>query len=56
MPPVQRLLRQLFPAAVTPALEAMRPYPPHDPSVESVEESSDVGSNGHTSLTTTNRS
>ena len=40
---VQRRLRQLFPAAVQPALESMRPDPPHDPGVESVEESSDVG-------------
>jgi hypothetical protein len=40
---VERRLRQLFPAAVTPALESIRPDPPHDPGVESVEEPSDVG-------------
>jgi hypothetical protein len=36
-------LRQLFPAAVAPSLEAMRPDSPHDPAVESVEKPADVG-------------
>ena len=41
---VKRRRRQSFPAAVAPTLVSMRPNPPHDPTVETVKESSDVGS------------
>jgi hypothetical protein len=34
----------MSPATVPPSLEPMRPNTPHDPTVELVEESSDVGS------------
>src|SRR3954464_10869126 len=41
---VQLGFRQLSPAAVPPTLKSLRPYAPHYPAVESVEELSDVGS------------
>src|SRR5471032_239035 len=41
--PVQPRLGQHFPTHVAPALESMRPDSPHDPSVEPVEDPSDVG-------------
>src|SRR5262249_48639737 len=40
---VQLALRELFPAAVAPAFVPMRPNPSLDPTVEFVEERSDVG-------------
>jgi hypothetical protein len=40
---VQLGLGQLFPATGPPSLVAMRPEPVHDPSVESVEQPSNVG-------------
>src|SRR5262249_40586996 len=40
---VQLALRELLPAAVAPAFVPMRPNPPLDPTVEFVEERSDVG-------------
>src|SRR5450631_1536634 len=40
---VQRGLRLLSPATVAPALESMRPNASHNPTVEPVEELSDVG-------------
>src|SRR5215472_8447207 len=40
---IQPALRELFPAAVAPAFVPMRPNPPLDPTVEFVEERSDVG-------------
>src|SRR5215471_15289525 len=40
---VQNGHRQLLPAVVPPAAEAMRPDPAHNPTVKSVEELSDVG-------------
>src|SRR5215813_13540209 len=41
---IQLGFRQLSPATVPPPLESMRPNAPHDPTVEPVEELSDVGS------------
>jgi len=41
---IEHRLRQLFPTTVAPAPESMRPDASHDPSVELVEELSDVGS------------
>ena len=41
---VQRRCRQLFPTAIAPTFKPMRPDPPHDPTVELIEELSDVGS------------
>src|SRR6266852_1953563 len=41
---VQRRRRQLLPTAITPTFKPMRPDPPHDPTVELIEELSDVSS------------
>jgi len=41
---VQNGHRQLFPGAVPPTAEGMRPDSAHNPTVESIEELSDVGS------------
>jgi hypothetical protein len=40
---VQRRRRQLLPTAIAPTFKPMRPDPPHDPTVELIEERSDVG-------------
>ena len=41
---VQRRRRKLLPTAIAPTFKPMRPDPPHDPTVELIEERSDVGS------------
>src|SRR3954471_16741821 len=40
--PVQRSIGQQSPAEIAPSLESMRPDPSHNPTVQSVEEFSDV--------------